>query len=310
MTLPFPRDGAGRRSRGRGPGGAGGDPADRLRPLRRRRPCCARATSTTAWPGRATRSARRSPGRCPTCRRCCSAAAWTRARRWRTRAPRPRSCRTRRSSPSRARATTRSTATSPAAPAQALARFIDDVAVGHPCLGQDNGVRPTPLPPRSLTRLPLGARRRRQPRARAVRRARHRHRRAPEPRCRRCSPACRCSGGGLRGGSFSGEASFEGRLRLRGYAFVPGLRVSGSLSTSEGSISGTVHVSGSGERHPEDQPPGHGDRHARRPSRALPARRGSAAAATLRDGGSLWPRDVRAAPRAGDPVAGSPAPPA
>ena len=51
-------------------------------------------------------------------------------------------------------------------------------------------------------------------------------------------------GGGLRGGSFSAQASFEGRLRLRDYAFVPGLRVSGSLSTSEGSISGTVHVSG------------------------------------------------------------------
>ena len=29
-------------------------------------------------------------------------------------------------------------------------------------------------------------------------------------------------GGGLRGGSFSAEASFEGRLRLRDYAFVPG----------------------------------------------------------------------------------------
>ena len=51
-------------------------------------------------------------------------------------------------------------------------------------------------------------------------------------------------GGGLRGGSFSAQASFEGRLRLRRYAFVPGLRVSGSLSSSSGSISGTVHVSG------------------------------------------------------------------
>ena len=35
--------------------------------------------------------------------------------------------------------------------AQALARFIDDVAVGHPCLDRDNGVRPTPLPPHSLS---------------------------------------------------------------------------------------------------------------------------------------------------------------
>ena len=79
------------------------------------RPSCARATSTTAWPGPTTRSARRSPGRCPTCRRCCSAAAWTRARRSRTRAPPPRSCRTRPSWPSRAPGTTPWTATSPAA---------------------------------------------------------------------------------------------------------------------------------------------------------------------------------------------------
>ena len=95
-------------------------------------------------------------------------------------------------------------------------------------------------------------------------------------------------GGGLRGGSFSGQASFEGRLRLRGYAFVPGLRVSGSLSTSEGVISGTVHVSGTANGTLKVSRRGTvtgtlGGRHVRfRPTR-------SAAAATLRDGGSLWP---------------------
>jgi cytoskeletal protein CcmA (bactofilin family) len=97
------------------------------------------------------------------------------------------------------------------------------------------------------------------------------------------------SGGGLRGGSYSGQASFEGRVRLRAYAFVPGLRVSGSVSATDGAISGTVHVSGTA----------HGTlRISRRGTvtgvlggrrvRYKPTRR--AAAATLRDGGSLWPR--------------------
>ena len=96
-------------------------------------------------------------------------------------------------------------------------------------------------------------------------------------------------GGGLRGGSFSGQASFEGRLRLRRYAFVPGLRVSGSLSSSDGAISGTVHVTGVAHGTLKISRRGTvtgvlGGRHVRyRPTRR-------AAAATLRDGGSLWPR--------------------
>jgi hypothetical protein len=96
-------------------------------------------------------------------------------------------------------------------------------------------------------------------------------------------------GGGLRGGSFSAQASFEGSLRLSGYAFVPGLRVSGSLSSSEGAISGTVHVSGTATGTLKISRSGTvtgtlGGRHVRfRPKR-------QAASATLRNGGSLWPR--------------------
>ena len=173
--------------------------------------------------------------------------------------------------------------------AQALARFIDDVAVGHPCLDRDNGVRPTPLPPRSLQRLPLGARRRRQPRARAVRRARHRHRRAPERAAGAVRRAAGAAAAGCAAGASPAQASFEGRLRLRGYAFVPGLRVSGSLSTSEGAISGTVHVSGAANGTLKISRRGTvtGVLGGRR-VRYRPTRR--AAAATLRDGGSLWPR--------------------
>jgi pimeloyl-ACP methyl ester carboxylesterase len=172
--------------------------------------------------------------------------------------------------------------------AEALARFIDDVAVGHPCLDRDNGVQPTPLPPHALTDF------RSAPgvggtRGRVLFAVLDTVTDARLAALQALFAGLQVSGGGLRGGSFSGQASFEGRLRLHGYAFVPGLRVSGSLSTSEGRISGTVRVTGTA----------HGTvRISRRgsatgvlggrPFHFRPTRR--AAAATLRDGGSLWPR--------------------
>ena len=172
--------------------------------------------------------------------------------------------------------------------AQALARFIDDVAVGHPCLGQDNGVRPTPQPPHALKDF------RSAPgvggtRGRALFAVLDTVTDARLSALQALFAGVQVSGGGLRGGSFSGQASFEGRLRLRAYAFVPGLRVSGSVSATDGAISGTVHVSGTA----------HGTlRISRRGTvtgvlggrrvRFKPSRR--AAAATSRDGGSLWPR--------------------
>ena len=172
--------------------------------------------------------------------------------------------------------------------AEALSRFIEDVAVGHPCLNQDNGVRPTPLPPRSLADF------RSAPgvggdRGRALFAVLDTVTDARLAALQTLFAGLQVQGGGLRGGSFSGEASFEGRLRLRQYAFVPGLRVTGSLSTSEGTISGTVHVSGSAHGTLRISRRGSvtgtlGGRHVSyRPTRR-------AAAATLRDGGSLWPR--------------------
>jgi pimeloyl-ACP methyl ester carboxylesterase len=182
--------------------------------------------------------------------------------------------------------------------AQALARFIDDVAVGHPCLDRDNGVRPTPLPPRSLRDF------RSAPgvggtRGRALFAVLDTVTDARLTALQALFAGLQVTGGGLRGGSFSAQASFEGRLRLRSYAFVPGLRVSGSLSTSEGLISGTVHITGAA----------HGTlKISRRGTvtgvlggrsvRYKPTRR--AAAAALRAGGSLWPRTF--APRRVPPV--------
>jgi pimeloyl-ACP methyl ester carboxylesterase len=172
--------------------------------------------------------------------------------------------------------------------AQALARFIDDVAVGHPCLGRDNGVRPTPLPPRSLRDF------RSAPgvggtRGRALFAVLDTLTDARLSALQALFAGLQVSGGGLRGGSFSGQASFDGRLRLHGYAFVPGLRVSGSLSTTEGVISGTVRVAGTvhGTLRVSRRGTVTGVLGGRR-VRLRPARR--AAAATLRDGGSLWPQ--------------------
>jgi pimeloyl-ACP methyl ester carboxylesterase len=172
--------------------------------------------------------------------------------------------------------------------AQALARFIDDVAVGHPCLDRDNGVRPTPLPPHALSDFRsapgVGGNR-----GRALFAVLDTVTDARLSALQALFAGVQINGGGLRGGSFSGQASFEGRLRLRSYAFVPGLRVSGSLSSTEGAISGTVHVSGVAHGSLRISSRGSvtgvlGGRHVRyRPTRR-------AAAATLRDGGSLWPR--------------------
>jgi pimeloyl-ACP methyl ester carboxylesterase len=180
----------------------------------------------------------------------------------------------------------------------ALERFIEDVSVGHPCLNQDNGVRPMPLPPLSLKEF------RSAPgvggsRGRALFAVLDTVTDARLAALQTLFAGLQVRGGGLRGGSFSGQASFEGRLRLRGYAFVPGLRVSGSLSTSEGTISGTIRVSGTAHGTLKISRRGTvtgtlGGRHVR----YRPARR--AASATLRDGGSLWPRTF--APRRLPPV--------
>ncbi len=176
---------------------------------------------------------------------------------------------------------------------QALTRFIDDLSVGHPCLGRDNGVAPAPLPPRSLKDF------RSAPgvggtRGRVVFAVLDTAGDARLSALQALFAGLDVRGGGLRGGSYSGQASFEGRLHLRDYAFVPGLRVTGSLSTSEGTLSGTVHVSGIA----------HGTLRISRKGTVTGTLGGhhvhykpttGAAAATLRAGGSLWGR--RYAPR-------------
>ncbi|HEY7622678.1 MAG TPA: alpha/beta fold hydrolase [Solirubrobacteraceae bacterium] len=127
---------------------------------------------------------------------------------------------------------------------QALSRFIASVAVGHPCDGKDNGVAVQPLPPRSLRDF------RSAPgvggdRGRAVFGVLDTATDVRLTALQLLFAGLPVRGGGLRSGSFTGPAALDGKLRLRGYSYVPGLRLSGTLTSDQGRLSGTVRVSGS-----------------------------------------------------------------
>jgi pimeloyl-ACP methyl ester carboxylesterase len=127
--------------------------------------------------------------------------------------------------------------------AQALNRFIAGVAVGHPCDGKDNGVAVQPLPPRSLRDF------RSAPgvggdRGRAVFGVLDTTTDVRLTALQLLFAGLPVRGGGLRGGSFTGPAGLDGKLRLHGYSYVPGLRLSGTLSSNEGRLSGTVRLRG------------------------------------------------------------------
>jgi hypothetical protein len=51
-------------------------------------------------------------------------------------------------------------------------------------------------------------------------------------------------GGGLRGGSFSGPGGLDGSMRLRRYAYLRGLRVTGTVNTDGADVIGRVSVRG------------------------------------------------------------------
>ena len=51
-------------------------------------------------------------------------------------------------------------------------------------------------------------------------------------------------GGGLRGGTYAAGDALGGDLRLRGYAYLGGLRVTGSIDDGNGAPRGTVRVDG------------------------------------------------------------------
>jgi pimeloyl-ACP methyl ester carboxylesterase len=131
--------------------------------------------------------------------------------------------------------------------AKALRRFAGGRAIGSPCRGKTNAVTTLPRPAGSLNAY------RRAP---GVPGARGRVVFAALDTIADAQIAAlqtlyagftKVQGGGLRAGRFSASSN-GARLRLRGYALVPGVRVSGSLKTgAEGDDAGTVTVDGPGQ---------------------------------------------------------------
>jgi pimeloyl-ACP methyl ester carboxylesterase len=128
--------------------------------------------------------------------------------------------------------------------ARALARFAVGRAVGTPCAAKDNGVSPLPIPPRTLSDF------RSAPgvggtRGRVLFATLDTASDARATALESLFAGLDVRGGGLYGGRFTGEATLEGALSLRGYAYVPGVRVSGRLRTSQaGQLRGTVTIAG------------------------------------------------------------------
>jgi pimeloyl-ACP methyl ester carboxylesterase len=127
--------------------------------------------------------------------------------------------------------------------ASALRRFIDGLAVGSPCRGKNNGFTPLPSPPSSLSDF------RSAPgvgglRGRAVFAVLDSVQDAIITSGQLEQAQLPLRGGGLRGGRFR---LFEGgaALRMSRYAFVPGLRVTGTLRAGDNSdITGRLTVQG------------------------------------------------------------------
>jgi pimeloyl-ACP methyl ester carboxylesterase len=128
---------------------------------------------------------------------------------------------------------------------RALRRFIAGTTVGNPCAGKTNQVDVLPLPPRSLADF------RSAPgvggdRGRAVFAVLDTVLDARVAALQALFAGFKnVQAGGLYGGTVSAPPSFSGALSLRGYAYVPGLRVTGRLTSfADGRVGGTVRVRG------------------------------------------------------------------
>jgi pimeloyl-ACP methyl ester carboxylesterase len=126
--------------------------------------------------------------------------------------------------------------------ARATSRFFHGRTVGNPCRGRNNGFRPLPSPPRSLSDF------RSAPgvggtRGRALFAVLDTVQDAIVTASQLQDAQLPLRGGGLRGGDFR---ILEGgtAVRLSRYAFVPGLRVGGTLRAGATDISGRLTVQG------------------------------------------------------------------
>jgi pimeloyl-ACP methyl ester carboxylesterase len=130
--------------------------------------------------------------------------------------------------------------------ARALTRFVADRPVGTPCAGKDNGIPPVPLPPLSLrdfrSAAGVGGRR-----GRALFAVLDTVSDARLAAVQLVAAGLEPRGGGLRGGSFAwaDTAADTPPLRLRRFAYAPGLRVTGTVRRA-GAGRGTLEVRGRG----------------------------------------------------------------
>jgi pimeloyl-ACP methyl ester carboxylesterase len=125
----------------------------------------------------------------------------------------------------------------------AVERFIRGRTVGRPCRGRTNAVRPFPRPPRSLGdfRAAPGVD---GTRGRAVYAVLDTLLDARVAALQAVLSGLRARGGGLHGGRYDAGSGLDGRLRLRRYSYLSGLRVSGRVDDETGQPVGTVRVSG------------------------------------------------------------------
>jgi pimeloyl-ACP methyl ester carboxylesterase len=126
--------------------------------------------------------------------------------------------------------------------ARATSRFFAGRTVGDPCRGRDNGFRPLPSPPQSLSAF------RSAPgvggvRGRAVFAVLDTVNDAIITSIQLETQQLAARGGGLRGGRFR-LFDDDSQLSMTRYAFVPGLRVTGTLRAGESDITGRLTVTG------------------------------------------------------------------
>lgn len=127
--------------------------------------------------------------------------------------------------------------------AKALARFTARKPVGRPCKGTSNLLAPIARAPASLSQYRPPARIAGD-RGRVLLAALDTVEDARFSGLEAVYSGFTPRGGGLRGGSFSSTDAFTGTMTLRGYSYVPGVRVSGTLQVDGSRVSGRVRVRG------------------------------------------------------------------
>jgi pimeloyl-ACP methyl ester carboxylesterase len=122
-------------------------------------------------------------------------------------------------------------------------RFFRGRTVGRPCRGRTNAVRPFPRPPRSLGdfRAAPGVG---GTRGRTVFAVLDTLLDARVAALQAVLSGLSARGGGLHGGRYNAGSGLDGRLRLRRYAYLSGLRVTGRVDDETGQPVGTVRVDG------------------------------------------------------------------